>query len=185
MKTCTKCKIDKELEKFRKEKRRLSGYGPICKECSNKINNIAYHKNPEKAKASTMRWMRANPESNKAAVRKYRAKNPEQCKERTRKWRKDNPELQRKFVREYKARNPEKERAWARAWRRRVRQATPKWLSKEQRQQIVEIYKNCPKGYQVDHIIPIRGKNISGLHVPWNLQYLTSIENARKGNRGF
>jgi len=59
-------------------------------------------------------------------------------------------------------------------------QATPKWANLSI---IKNIYKNCPKGYQVDHIIPLQGKNVCGLHVETNLQYLTSSENSKKGNK--
>ena len=48
---------------------------------------------------------------------------------------------------------------------------------------IKEFYINCPKGYAVDHIVPLQGTNVSGLHVLNNLQYLTKSENSIKGNR--
>jgi len=58
-------------------------------------------------------------------------------------------------------------------------EATPIWSEKEA---IKQFYINCPKGYHVDHIIPLRGKTVSGLHVLSNLQYLTAHENWTKRN---
>jgi hypothetical protein len=63
--------------------------------------------------------------------------------------------------------------------RERIERATPKWVD---RAELKRIYDACPPGYEVDHIYPIAGKNASGLHVPWNLQYLPREENMRKFN---
>jgi hypothetical protein len=59
-------------------------------------------------------------------------------------------------------------------------QRLPSWADKEA---IKNFYLNCPSGYHVDHIIPLRGKLVSGLHVLENLQYLPAKENMSKGNR--
>lgn len=48
---------------------------------------------------------------------------------------------------------------------------------------IKKFYENCPEGYEVDHIYPLQGKTMSGLHVLKNLQYLPMHENRAKGNR--
>lgn len=56
----------------------------------------------------------------------------------------------------------------------------PKWADKEA---IRQFYMKRPEGYQVDHIIPLQGKLVSGLHVLENLQYLTAAENNRKHNQ--
>ncbi len=58
--------------------------------------------------------------------------------------------------------------------------ATPIWANLEH---IKDIYRRCPVGYHVDHIIPLQGELVSGLHVENNLQYLTAIDNLKKHNK--
>lgn len=59
-------------------------------------------------------------------------------------------------------------------------QRTPAWANLDE---IRTFYKNCPPGHHVDHIVPLQGENVSGLHVEHNLQYLPASENIRKGNK--
>jgi hypothetical protein len=54
------------------------------------------------------------------------------------------------------------------------------WADQEK---IKEVYRNCPNNMHVDHIIPLKGEYVSGLHVHSNLQYLTAEDNMKKGNR--
>lgn len=68
-----------------------------------------------------------------------------------------------------------------------VDKATPKWAD---RNKIKEIYKKCiakskDSGikYEVDHIVPLKGVNVSGLHVHWNLQIIKATENRSKSNK--
>jgi len=64
--------------------------------------------------------------------------------------------------------------------RLKLKQATPWWQNKES---LIDFYFNCPKGCHVDHIVPLQGKNVCGLHVVQNLQYLTAKDNIIKGNK--
>lgn len=64
--------------------------------------------------------------------------------------------------------------------RRLLYTAMPLWADLGK---LKEIYKNCPEGYHVDHVIPLQGDLVCGLHVETNLQYLTVSENLKKSNK--
>lgn len=69
-----------------------------------------------------------------------------------------------------------------RAWRRALKlRAVPPWVDFRATVGIYAAADAC--GYDVDHIVPLKGRRVCGLHVPWNLQLLTPSENARKNNR--
>lgn len=61
-----------------------------------------------------------------------------------------------------------------------VQQQTPAWADKKK---IADFYLQCPEGMTVDHIIPLKGRIVCGLHIETNLQYLTKTENSRKNNK--
>ena len=74
--------------------------------------------------------------------------------------------------------------------RRKHREATPPWVTKEQRHEMRQLYqlaititRTTGVQYVVDHIVPLRSSKVCGLHVPWNLQVITREENARKSNK--
>ena len=91
-----------------------------------------------------------------------------------------NPELSSKRTKLYNKENPEKKNAYTAKRNAKKLQRTPSWADPSKLQ---EIYLNCPKGHHVDHIIPLQGELVSGLHVPENLQYLTAKENLEKSNK--
>lgn len=59
---------------------------------------------------------------------------------------------------------------------------TPDWLTNEEWAQIQGMYEACPSTHHVDHVVPLQGEAVSGLHVPWNLQLLEAHENLSKSN---
>jgi len=160
MKTCTRCKNTKEFTEFIKNSRYSDGYATWCKECKKEHarQNPQIHAN----------WVKKNKKRSDEIKAKYVAENKGKVKEAKRRWSKANPKKELARTRKYQASKL---------------QATPKWLTKEQIKQMETFYVNCPKGYHVDHIRPLQGKNERGLHVPWNLQYLPASENLRKSNK--
>lgn len=65
-------------------------------------------------------------------------------------------------------------------YRAKKLRALPAWANLAE---IKEIYSRCPEGYEVDHIVPIQGDLVSGLHCESNLQYLPVSLNRGKSNR--
>ena len=115
--------------------------------------------------------------------------------------RQDNPEkyegnyeLYRDYYLEYmllwRTRNPDKVRLYSSIRRARKLKAMPKWLNKEELQEMCNMYKisgqiskDTGVVHHVDHIYPLKGKDSCGLHVPWNLQVIPAKDNLKKSNK--
>lgn len=72
------------------------------------------------------------------------------------------------------------EKKYTESRKKRLYNQTPQWADHNK---IWDFYDNCPPGYHVDHIYPLAGKDVSGLHVIENLQYLTAKENLSKATK--
>jgi len=101
-----------------------------------------------------------------------------------------NKEKVLEYQKRYREENRDKDRAWKRNYKERKTRRTPNWLTPEQLMEITGFYTEAQRlteitgvQHHVDHIVPLRGKIVSGLHVPWNLQILTFIENRTKSNK--
>jgi hypothetical protein len=130
-----------------------------CCECGNATANAAKRKNPKKYIEHAKRWNKAHPEKIRAI--KLRA----------------NRE------------NPGRRNFWTASYRSAKDLRTPAWLNAGHVLEFESVYeycaglRKCGLDYHVDHIVPLRGDTVSGLHVPWNLQVIPGSDNTQKGNR--
>lgn len=176
MKTCNNCKIEKPLAEFHKNR----GTCKLCRkmkqreylsrdEIKIKRNNKQkewYSKNKDKAKKYQKDYYLENKDIHNKKMEEYHSR-PEIVEKR------------KTYSRDYYEKNIGKIKAKSAKRRATLRNATLPGYDEE----IKEIYATCPKGYHVDHIMPLQGENLCGLHVPWNLQHLEARENLKKGNK--
>jgi 5-methylcytosine-specific restriction endonuclease McrA len=133
-------------------------------------------KNKKKLQEKKRLYVLNNKDKIKESSRLYYLKNLERIKL----YRLKNKKKMKKYFVKYNLNNRNLLTALE-AKRRAIKlRATPKFANLKK---IREIYKNCPKGYHVDHIVPLNNKNVCGLHVEWNLQYLTASANLSKSNK--
>lgn len=151
---------------------------------------LYYLKNRDKCLARSKQQRLANPDKTRAYNRQYAARNREKLRANRDKWKQNNPDLHKKAQQEWTRNNAGSVNANTKHYKLRKKQRCPKWLTDEQREQIKEFYIIAKElrwlsdePLEVDHIVPLNGRDVSGLHVPWNLQILTKSENARKRNK--
>ncbi|CAB4154697.1 hypothetical protein UFOVP654_23 [uncultured Caudovirales phage] len=172
--------------------RRVSG---ACVECSKTNLRNSRTANPERTKIQQKKdglKLRQNPVFvvKKLAVdAAYRAANKAQCRATIEVWSKRNPEKVKAYAKKTKALNSG--RVLAHTVKRRLAKIkrTPSWLSNDDHWMIGQAYelaalrtKTFGFSWHVDHILPLQGKTVSGLHTPYNLQVIPGADNVRKSN---
>lgn len=150
-------------------------------------------------------WNTANKARYRQIAREHAARNREDNNARSQAWREANPDRVKALNDSWQAKNWQKYLGISSAWKLRNKphvrakgalrraaklQRTPAWLTAEHLSAIKAIYAEAAEKtratgtvWHVDHIVPLLGKSVSGLHVPWNLQIILGSENMRKGNR--
>jgi 5-methylcytosine-specific restriction endonuclease McrA len=162
------------------------------------------HIAPRKTKGACLECLQAEwVKANYTRAEYFRAYNrKEGVKEKKHEWYQENREqviqaaatrpqhIKREYQAAWKERNTVWVRADTKARRRKHRDATPPWLTRNQKSEIRQLYqiaitmtKTTGEQYVVDHIVPLRGNDVCGLHVPWNLRVITQEENLKKSNK--
>jgi len=163
---CKKCKESKHLLDFGKDKSQKDGLNKFCKTCKRQIDKKSCTKNKIDRSLYLKKYYKENKD-------RYNNKYKEE-------YRKDykNKQKEKNYKKEYYLNNKYLYRNSDAKRRTQKINANLKGFEEK----IKDIYNKCPKGYHVDHIMPLINKNICGLHVPWNLQYLTQKDNLKKSN---
>lgn len=183
MKTCSKCKSEKPYAAFSKCKRRKDGHDPRCKECA----SAYYQANKEHIKARASQNQKDNRERVNKKNAEWRAKNPSYHMSRYEERKAEDPKWAANRGRAWKKANPAIVAADTANRRAKKLLATPEWRNPFF---IREFYamarlKSEMFGFefQVDHVVPLRGKTVCGLHVEDNLQVIPAYENRAKHNK--
>ena len=163
---------------------------PIKDPEARKAYQKAYaQRNREKAYQKVKEWRAANPEKWAEQSKRYAKKYPEKSVARTQAWKARNPEKAVEVDKRTRQKNSARVTANGAKYRAVKLQATPAWLNKGHWFEMgcVYVYRDALKrvglDYHVDHIVPLQGQNVSGLHVPENLQVILATQNRLKNNR--
>jgi hypothetical protein len=189
MKVCLVCNVSKPLSEFYKRKDSPDGYRNDCKVCRRATSLKNHYENQEQRKARFREAHAKRVAENPNFYADLYAQNKERSLQHSK-----NTYI--RYAEKWKA----KQRLWsktnrgtanalAKRYKLKKINATPKWLTERHLYEMQCIYKvaaqltaHGSEKWHVDHIIPIRGKDVCGLHVPWNLQVLPAKINMQKGN---
>ena len=131
-------------------------------------------------------YRKANPNYQTKYQVEYRKANPDYSVSDYR----ANLEKIKSRITTYQKANRGKVNAWAMRRHAAKMQRTPPWLTKKDFADIAKIYELCAERtrvtgipHAVDHVIPLQGRTVSGLHIASNLQIITAAENCSKNNK--
>lgn len=143
----------------------------------------------ERAIARSRSWQRANPERAQQSNERWKASHLEEVRLHHHQWRRRHPERVVAKAHAWQQANPEKVRAINAKRRASKRRAIPPWITDDDLFIIEFLYLKAQTltlitgvEHHVDHMVPLQGRTVCGLHVPWNLQVITSNENLTKSN---
>lgn len=138
----------------------------------------------EKRKAYLIKWRTNNKDKIKASQKRYYEANRKKCLAACSKWVKENREAYLERRRRYYANNSAKDIERVRRRRGRIKQALS-FMNQAEQAEVQGMYDFCRmfKGFEVDHVIPLNGKTVSGLHVLSNLRVVPMLENRSKSNK--
>lgn len=179
-KTCTKCgeEFEATTEFFNKHKGGKFGLRAICKRCRFELEQTEEKR--EIHRKANRRYNKT--EKSKRASKRYCSS--EKCKTTRKEYYKTDKgyEVKRKAGRKWQENNKAYGASKSAERRARKLQATPAWADMD----LIKRYYDTAAtmcDYHVDHIIPLQGKNVCGLHVENNLQLLPARLNESKGNK--
>ena len=178
MKTCTKCLQSKSKVAFSKSSAAKDGLQHHCKECK-----LQYQRSNSNRNAVSKKYYDENRELCNARSVISQNKRPEHYALAKKRWMDENKDHHLAVRRAWRLANNAKETERKRRRSNRIRNADH--LSQAHQAEIQGVYDFCKifPSFEVDHIVPLNGKTVSGLHVPWNLQALPIKENRSKGNK--
>ncbi len=156
----------------------------ICKQCSNSFTGVRCK---PCQKLAIQRWKQANKERTYTTNRVYQTNNKEKVAKYRATWEEKNKEMKVDINRKWREGNRGYVNADKATRRANKLKATPTWANN----MVILTYYNLAKRlstclgipHQVDHILPLNGRLVSGLHVENNLQVLPATINLKKGNR--
>ena len=187
MKICRLCGAEKPIADFNRYAAKPDGLDNRCKLCVRALKRAEYLRNRRGYIERAQRAYAKDKDAKHEYDRAYRQRNAERLLAQKAVWISENVEKVRQIKADYKKRNPHKGRADAMKRKARKRMAQPAWLTPEQIWQIEEIYRQAASRdggpWHVDHIVPLAGKTVCGLHVPWNLRIVSVYENVTKQNK--